>query len=493
MVSRQQENTDHSYGNSNAASPPNYFEDISNIQMLEENPPGHYVRPAVYGEEDNQFRGGEDNQFRMFCEYCDMNPNNANFCPNCMKKGDDGENGRIGLRGGAGNRPISPSSLQQRQRSIPIAEFMQRSTAIRFSKHMLFSNKSSSSEGSPRETFYCHICFENVSIEEVFILNCEHSFCLDCLNGYLTHGIKEGKTFFSCFHPTEGEDVCGENISEYVIKNIVPSEVFEKYLRFQQIMNNPCTRECPFCKTQQVGSIEALNMSCQNCKHEFCFLHSNSHTGMTCAEFEKKMHDEFTLTEAKLNEMSKPCPKCGCRISKNGGCNHMTCNVCKTDFCWLCMKIIPDVTAHFASGTPCDQFDVLHDDIYYDPEDPCTYVEQYAVLGIEYLIIAPAFCFAIPMAMIVYIFSLIGIYCCCEEEDISFQEIFRDCHGDSRDCFREIIIEIMFLPIFLFLFPFFMTWFILECTFEFSYCIVFFLFCCPEGWREPCEDDEIEF
>ena len=34
----------------------------------------------------------------------------------------------------------------------------------------------------------------------------------------------------------------------------------------------------------------------------------------------------------------RDCPGCGRTIEKNGGCNHMTCRACKTEFCWICRQ-----------------------------------------------------------------------------------------------------------------------------------------------------------
>ena len=41
----------------------------------------------------------------------------------------------------------------------------------------------------------------------------------------------------------------------------------------------------------------------------------------------------------KLKHLTtRPCPRCGVRIEKNGGCPHMTCvqPTCKYEFCWEC-------------------------------------------------------------------------------------------------------------------------------------------------------------
>lgn len=43
-------------------------------------------------------------------------------------------------------------------------------------------------------------------------------------------------------------------------------------------------------------------------------------------------------SDAWIAQHTKPCPGCGVRIEKNGGCDYMQCPLCKTEFCWLCSK-----------------------------------------------------------------------------------------------------------------------------------------------------------
>ncbi|XP_065891990.1 E3 ubiquitin-protein ligase parkin-like [Dysidea avara] len=38
-----------------------------------------------------------------------------------------------------------------------------------------------------------------------------------------------------------------------------------------------------------------------------------------------------------INDITKNCPRCKSAIEKNGGCNHVTCLICKFEFCWPCL------------------------------------------------------------------------------------------------------------------------------------------------------------
>jgi len=91
----------------------------------------------------------------------------------------------------------------------------------------------------------------------------------------------------------------------------------------------------------------------ETCDHEFCFIHQNQHTKeITCAHYEAKTRLEEKKNKAWESANTKKCPKCGVATEKNQGCNHMTCYVCKTGWCWLCGEEIGNQTMpdHYKEG-----------------------------------------------------------------------------------------------------------------------------------------------
>lgn len=67
----------------------------------------------------------------------------------------------------------------------------------------------------------------------------------------------------------------------------------------------------------------------------------NWHAPFSCKENKYwfvKTDDKFKRDYLWVTENCKKCPKCGWNIEKNEGCNHMTCRLCRHEFCWLCFQ-----------------------------------------------------------------------------------------------------------------------------------------------------------
>lgn len=71
-------------------------------------------------------------------------------------------------------------------------------------------------------------------------------------------------------------------------------------------------------------------MRCIKCGNNFCAdCKKKPHPDIpNCSDVEQitKLRDEVA-SEAWIAGYTKPCPKCSYAIEKNGGCNHMTCNL----------------------------------------------------------------------------------------------------------------------------------------------------------------------
>ena len=56
---------------------------------------------------------------------------------------------------------------------------------------------------------------------------------------------------------------------------------------------------------------------------------------------------------------TKNCPKCQRPIEKNQGCNHMTCNMCKYEFCWMCMGDWKDHGSATGGYYKCNKYEEI--------------------------------------------------------------------------------------------------------------------------------------
>ncbi len=152
---------------------------------------------------------------------------------------------------------------------------------------------------------------------------------------------------------------CPLKIASDTIKEFATDEVYQKfymYLVRDFIDSSAYMYWCPSatCGKIAIGTdVDDIICACSfpYCSH--CGL--EAHRPATCKEV-----DEWQLKNVSESENSswilvntKGCPKCSRRIEKNQGCNHMTCSICRHEFCWICMG---DWKSHNGTSYQCNQY-----------------------------------------------------------------------------------------------------------------------------------------
>lgn len=212
--------------------------------------------------------------------------------------------------------------------------------------------------------YECGICLAECRIEEMYTLEeCFHRFCRECISDHCRTHINDGNTrdiacpFAGCVHRVSYEEV----------HHVVDQATWAKYEQFllRATLNDDanvvwCPKPgCGMAMYVQGG----LMLICPNEKCRFTFCRKCKvewHADSTCeqyAEWVIENNDAENRFNAWRERNTKKCinKKCGAAIEKNGGCNHMRCSRCNTEFCWLCMG--PYKSGHFSDKPGgCKQF-----------------------------------------------------------------------------------------------------------------------------------------
>ncbi len=208
----------------------------------------------------------------------------------------------------------------------------------------------------------CGICYDEVTQDQVFALNCGHEFCQGCWKIYLeTVGIETKYPYLDCRCPQH--DCCSRVFPQHLTALAPKARLKweETYLDAFLEMDSSC-RQCPSLNCQSVAVVniksktrKPTSCKCIECKKEFCYdCGEDPHRPATCEAM-----TEWTRVQAKsdfwVRRNAKPCPGCHAPIEKVQGCNHMSCT-CGVEFCWLCL-------------TPLDTYSGNHTCNRYDPTD----------------------------------------------------------------------------------------------------------------------------
>jgi hypothetical protein len=225
----------------------------------------------------------------------------------------------------------------------------------------------------------CPICFIEINDDMTFSMNCKHKFCKDCIIDYLKEEIRNARVKnIKC-----PEKKCDQLFSDELIKQLVNDDEFNKYLKFlerQKIKEQKNLIHCPIVdcegfaiKTEQQpndnmpepleldspekrlldedivlnvsGEKEKVKYVC-NKGHPFCGKCKSVWHSDDCNE-DREVKDFATST----GHIVKKCVKCRVWTEKTEGCNHMTCQICKAEWCWLCEQVY--TADHYTTPGPC--------------------------------------------------------------------------------------------------------------------------------------------
>lgn len=230
-----------------------------------------------------------------------------------------------------------------------------------------------------KRSFECGICMEDeVPGFQGYSLTCKHRFCKPCLGQLIQSSLSgpasSATTKIACPEPKCSVDLSLADV-QYILQD-TPSE-FQRYAAVADLSrleseaqdDGSDTRRCPaercnyiFIFSPGTGA-EGRAFHCPDCEASFCLQCGANdrkvgpaHPGISCADRQEQLEQqaeerrkfqdwkiENTQADARFNEMLKeeqkqgktlPCPKCKTVITKNGGCPHMHCTACKTDFNW---------------------------------------------------------------------------------------------------------------------------------------------------------------
>eukprot|EP00567_Pseudictyota_dubia_P001932 CAMPEP_0197466988 /NCGR_PEP_ID=MMETSP1175-20131217/65337_1 /TAXON_ID=1003142 /ORGANISM="Triceratium dubium, Strain CCMP147" /LENGTH=609 /DNA_ID=CAMNT_0043003047 /DNA_START=1 /DNA_END=1830 /DNA_ORIENTATION=+ len=229
------------------------------------------------------------------------------------------------------------------------------------------TRSSAAAKRSASQKVQCQICYDEDGFDpaEMMAMPCGHEFCLDCWRGFLEVAVTNGPASVMTTCPQAG---CNEIVTEEELRraatDVLPK--FEGYQLRSFVEMNGLTRWCPGpgCERVAIGTARCIDAAgdarCDACTTCFCLrCGEEPHAPVTCRDLvrwnEKCRNESETANWILAN--TKPCPKCSSRIEKNQGCNHMSCQQCKYEFCWICMGNWNEHGANTGGYYRCNKFD----------------------------------------------------------------------------------------------------------------------------------------
>lgn len=229
-------------------------------------------------------------------------------------------------------------------------------------------------------SFRCPVTYDQVPYSLTLSMGCEkrgdteHRFSLEAWQDYFISRVKDGSTCLFTKCQARG---CSCVVSPRVWRLVLTSPLGDTdhqmicrdtLSRYERILSSnyvDMNRHIKWCPSPSCGwAVQAIGpcreVTCSHCRTSFCFRCGlDAHAPLNCkglaAWNEKCSNESETANWFVAN--TKKCPQCKTHIEKNQGCNHMHCNMCKFDFCWICLGKWADHGANTGGFYQCNKYD----------------------------------------------------------------------------------------------------------------------------------------
>ncbi|KNE64091.1 hypothetical protein AMAG_09153 [Allomyces macrogynus ATCC 38327] len=201
------------------------------------------------------------------------------------------------------------------------------------------------------ELITCGCCFCDELPEDTTTCLQGHAFCHECLRRNADVCVGDRKPAVLCMD----QSGCQAGFRRADLKKVCTKATMrgldkvaaEAALR---AANLDGFYDCPFCDYGAiVGEEFGIVFKCENCFEESCIkCRRKAHIPNTCEDAAKndKLNAQHLIEEKLTEALIRECPMCRTKITKENGCNKMTCR-CGALFCYCCRALIKDYT-HFA-------------------------------------------------------------------------------------------------------------------------------------------------
>jgi ariadne-1 len=205
--------------------------------------------------------------------------------------------------------------------------------------------------GKSRKKVECLVCFESFPGKELLALPCGHGFCRSCWANGIAVTIRGGGTRMRCLHAKCRCHLAQEDMAALAAADLL--QRFEAALIETIIVANSQLVHCPVAGCRLILTPEAVGLcrvaTC-TCGGRLCWkCRDPAHAPLPCDQVTRwrELTKEDVLVGEWLKCNTKPCPRCGKLIEKNGGCNQMLCGGhahgavhggCGLEFCWICER-----------------------------------------------------------------------------------------------------------------------------------------------------------